>query len=195
MINKSVVIGHAPTLIGAGKGNYIDSFRYVLRFPHHGDWQFANPEDYGTRTSFYVGTTMRLSKNFRKDKPDIGYITWTKRGEPIEKNGFIANLITESGGMIVTDIVDRWQVKLPNIACPFLSHGAAAILIGLAILKIPVVALGCDALRDGLPRQQPYTGTWYHEGKPKRQNEHCCDDELKLIHEMEDYYGIGVTFE
>jgi len=195
MINKSVVIGHAPSLLGAKKGTYIDGFRYVLRFPHDGRWQFGNPQDYGTRTSFYIGTTMRISKHLRKDRPDIGYITWTKRAEPIGKHDFIAHLVRNYGGMIVTDLVDKWQVKLPNIACPFLSHGSAAILIALAILKLPVVALGCDALRDGLPRQQPYTGTWFHEGKPRRVNEHCCDDELKLIHEMEDEYGNTVTFE
>jgi hypothetical protein len=163
-----------------------------MRFPHHGDWQV--PEDYGIRTSFWVGTSMRLSKNFRPERPDIGYFVWTKRCEPIKKTDFIADLIDKHGGWIVTDLIDQWQVKLPNIACPFLSHGTAAILIAAAELKVPVTALGCDALKEGLPRQRSYVGTWFHEKKPERVNEHCCDDELKLVHEMEAEYGVPIKF-
>ena len=195
MINSSVVIGHAPSLVGAGKGEYIDSFRYVFRFPHRGDWQFGRPEDYGTRTSFYAGTTLRITSDLRRDKPDIGYFVWEKRGEKIKKTDFIADLIKNNGGWIVTDLIEEWQCKLPNIACPFLSHGTAAILIAAAIVQVPVVALGCDALRDGMPRHMPYVGTWYHQGLPERVMEHCCDDELKLVHEMSEEYDVPITFE
>ena len=40
------IVGHGPSLRGAGKGEYIDSFDYVVRFPYSGNWQI--PEDYGT---------------------------------------------------------------------------------------------------------------------------------------------------
>jgi hypothetical protein len=193
MIDGTVVIGHGPSLIDSSQGEYIDSFRYVMRFPHKGDWQI--PEHYGKRTSFYVGTTMRMSTKLRQDRPDLGYFTWTKRCEPIRKTDFIAKLLEEHGGWVVTDLVDEWQVKLPNIACPFLSHGAAAILIAAAVVKLPVTALGCDALRDGMPRRHPYVGTWYHENLPERPNEHCCDDELKLVYEMSEIYDVPITFE
>jgi hypothetical protein len=103
-------------------------------------------------------------------------------------------LLDHFGGWIVTDLIEKWQIKLPNIACPFLSHGTGGILIAAAILKLPVTALGCDALREGLPRKKEYVGTWYHEKKREILNEHCCDDELKLIDEMRKEYGVKITF-
>jgi hypothetical protein len=186
------VIGHGPSIANSFKGEYIDSFKYVMRFPHRGDWQ--NPTHYGTRTSFYVGTAKRVHLNFMRKKPEIGFLIWDKLGYKIRETDYIYHLVKLAGGKIVTDFILEQQNKLPyepKTTC----HGTSAILLAIHLLKKPVVAIGHDDLARGTPMHTDYIGTWFYEGTKPQRIEHHFDDELTLIQDYAKECGIGVTFE
>lgn len=176
MADRSVVVGHGPSLIGSGHGEYIDSFRYVLRLPCEGNWQ--TPEDFGHKTSYYCAT-MRKSKLIKGNHERF---TWSKyqgrRGDSKERD--------------VSMLIQSWQKRLSKTAYPFLSHGTAAICIAASELGFSIIALGCDALKDRLTNSKDYISSWVLEGRRQKKVHHSFDCEMDLIDKMAKEYGVSI---
>jgi hypothetical protein len=149
LINKIAIIGHGPSLYGKNLGEYIDSFKYVFRFPYSGNWQ--TEKDYGTKISYCCATVNRIKK--LNIVAEHGYFLWSKRRAVIGKHQ-LHNVED------VTGLIKLWQKRLPKGAYPFFSHGTAAICIACARFKLPVVVLGCDALKTGEADPKKYFGSW-----------------------------------
>jgi hypothetical protein len=186
MIDKTVIIGHGPSLQNSNKGEYIDSFKYIIRFPYLKDWQ--TPKDYGTRTSFFCGTVGRFRKRSRKKQiPDHGYYIWSKEQK-------FANL-PSSNYIDVTDLIVSWQKHITECRHPFFTHGTAGICIAAALLKKPIVVLGCDRLKTGDVTSKKYIGSWVYEGRPRHGIGHPLDQERKIIDKIAKFYNLKIEFE
>jgi hypothetical protein len=183
--------------MGAGLGEYIDSFKYVFRFPYLGNWQ--EPEHYGVKTSYYCGTVSRTLQRLRSDKPERGYYFWSKYiGYAIPK---ALSVMTEwCGGEDVSGLIHKWQAQLPSLSYKHISHGTAGVCIAASRIGLPIVALGCDNLKEGKDIDGDYVGSWNYEGrfetgmKIRETGSHTLYEELKLIRAMEKYYSLSVDF-
>jgi hypothetical protein len=190
------VIGHGPSLQGGGLGEYIDSFKYVIRLPYANDWQV--PADYGVRTSFVCSPNGRKITETRKEKPEVGYYLWDKHFGYSVSGKKCRDLGIEKYED-VSKLVQKWARKLPE---PFqnLSSGTAAILIAAAKLKEPIIAFGCDDLKIGKDMGEDYIGSWVYEGrkgtglKIKNRGAHTLSEERKLIDIMAQKYGVSIEF-
>ena len=190
------VIGHGPSLRRSGLGEYIDSFKYVIRSPYLGEWQV--PVDYGVRTSYFCGSKGRLRQRIRKEAPELGYFTWNKylkmRVSP--RLAHILNIKFED----VSGLIHKWQRKLPDSSCQYLSTGTCAICIASAKLGGPITAFGCDDLKIGKDMGRGYVGSWIYEGrtgtgrKIRDFGAHTLSEERKLIDEMAQEYGVSIEF-
>jgi hypothetical protein len=180
MIDTISIVGHGPSLIDKGVGKQIDLGKYVIRFPHIGDWQ--KPEDYGERISYYFGNHRRYVHRMPKLKPENGYIIWSKfkgRVTPCE----IYKRLAKSGTVIeCTKLIKYWQNQLKSNICAYLSNGSAAIIFSIVFLRIPVMAFGFDNLSSGDSSFDGYTGSSRHEKRKKNENHHdfACERDLVL---------------
>ncbi|MHA2064358.1 MAG: hypothetical protein ACXABY_08255 [Candidatus Thorarchaeota archaeon] len=199
MTEGVAIVGHGPSLRGAGKGKHIDSFEYVARFPYTGDWQ--TPEDYGTKTSFICSTVLRATKIRPWPIPTDGYYIWSKEGRDI--GDYLKTLISQLGGEDVTSLIGTWQKRMAthhylsvlsrgSDGC--FSHGTAAVCIMAARLREPITILGCDSLKRGGVGGGIYSGSWVYENRKREQNNHALDAERLLIDKISEYYKIGVEF-
>ena len=192
MIDGTVIIGHGPSLQGRCLGKYIDSFRYVLRFPYRGKWQI--PEDYGTRTSYWCATTLRakLIREYRMARSDLGYFIWDKHGNHLTPNW--VELIKTHGGVNVTYLLVTIQDKVP-LSSRYVSHGTAAILIALDLLEKPITVLGCDNLSRGADNGYRGSADWEpNRYRASRCQNHHYSEELKLVEYLADHYNTKVSF-
>jgi hypothetical protein len=181
MIENTVIIGHGPSLYNKGRGEFIDSFKYVIRFPSD-DWQ--TQADYGKRTSFYCSANRKAK--LLTGSPEHGYYLWSKYNG--RKAGKRKNMID------VSELIQSWQARLPKGAYPFLSHGAAGICIAASELKKPITVLGCDALKNGEPDPKKYISGWVHTNHPQKKMCHSFDCERKLIDEVAKEYDVRIQF-
>ena len=195
------IVGHGPSLRGAGKGEYIDSFDYVVRFPYSGNWQI--PGDYGTKTTFFCATVRRSHKIAERQRPDSGYFIWSKYGGSIPER--LKDLIAECGGEDVTNIVNYWQQKMSTHhyfaslevnekTVKHFSHGTAAICIMAHKIKEPITVFGCDSLKEGRISGSAYSGSWVPENRSQKQNNHVLDAELLIVDNVRKYYNVEITF-
>ena len=192
MIEKTVIIGHGPSLKNSGNGKYIDSFKNIIRFPYLKDWQV--PIDYGIRTSHVCATTQRAKKFLRPTLPESGYFIWSKNNQPIEPE--LKFIIRKFGGKNITKLINRWQSRLPESDCErYFSHGTAAVCAAAAILKLPVIVLGCDSLNSGINNAKKYVGSWKYENRKQNKRTHDFESERKIIDEIKRHYKIDIRFE
>lgn len=188
MYRKTIVIGHGPSLQKQTIGDYIDRFKYVIRFPYLGNWQV--PEKYGTRTSYICSTTRRLGR-LQRVLPERGYFIWEKRkGRKI--NSICRFMIDRFGGDDITYLVQFWQSFIPEGRYPYFSHGAAAVIVAAAKLKLPVVIAGCDSLAGC----SEYVGSYKYESKYRAPQavKHDFLVESEIIRKASIVYGVGVRF-
>jgi hypothetical protein len=184
--NKAaVIIGSGPSVKKRGK--YIDSFKYVIRFPYSVDWQDST--DYGTKTSFYC-CTMKRSKKLKLPLK-CGCFIWSKYGNVSACD----KLSKKIGAKNMTKLVCLWQNRLPSGAYPFFSIGTAAICIAAAELKEPITVLGCDMLSIGEPDPKKYYGSWMHENRKQKKDHHSLDAERSLIDAMSAEYDVEIHFD
>ena len=184
---QTAIIGSGPSLNNSGKGEYIDSFYTVIRFPNNVDWQ--NKDDAGTKVSYYC-CTMKRSERLRLPL-ECGCFLWSKY-----KNKFAAKKkAAEVGCVDVTDLICGWQKELPKKCYPYFSCGIAAICIAMAKIKNKITVFGCDALKDGNPHRGKYIGSWVYENRPQNRSHHSFDEERKLVDIMSDYYDVEVYFD
>jgi hypothetical protein len=199
MINAVVIIGHGPGLQKSGLGDFIDSFKYVVRFMHLGNWQV--PEDYGTKTTYMCATVGRVKRE-RKAKrkkgifcphvPENGYFFWSKTGGELCRAQ--KKLIKKYGGKNVTSLICRWQKLLKHSRHPFFCHGTAGICIATHKIKRPVIVLACGNLKDGKGLTKDYVGSWKFENRKSRGIGHDLAVERKLIDQMARACNTTVTF-
>jgi hypothetical protein len=192
MKDATVIIGHGPSLQGAKKGEYIDSFKYVIRFPYLKNWQI--PADYGTRTSYFCASIQRALKFLRPTLPEYGYFIWSKNNMslPVE----LKFLIKKFGGRNITRLVNTWQKRLPESNRePYFSHGTAAVCAAAGILKKPVTILGCDMLSAGKNNLKKYVGSSTYEGRKINKRSHNLKAERQIINTMAKHYNIAIGFE
>ena len=177
MIDKTVIVGHGSSLVDRRLGEYIDSFRYVIRFFHSPGWQ--TPIDYGTKVSYYCATNAKAKLLLNMPKPDIKYFIWSKHNR------------VASFGEDVTELICSWQSRLPKGTYPYLSQGTSGICIATSEIGKPVVVLGCDALKVGEPDSTKYIRA---DGKTYRKTSrwHSFDAERKLVNAMSAEYDVNV---
>ena len=200
MIDGTVIIGTAPSLHGQGKGKYIDSFRYVIRFPYQGDWQV--PIHYGTKTTHFCSTDSRAKAQLNSFLPDLGYFIWNKYNKDIGSE--LRFLIDKFGGEDFTELIHKWQRRHPKrenrTQSNCFSTGTGGICIAAAKLGKPIVALGCDYIRDGGGPVEDYIGTWFWENGKRPtgggyRRHHRFDSERLLIDDMAKEYDVEIRFE
>lgn len=177
MIDETVIIGHGPSLKNSGLGEYIDAFRYIIRFPQVG--RFRVFEDLGRRTSYYCATN-------RKEKllngfPELGYYLWSKYGGRTS--------VKRDNATDVSELVHSWQERLPKGAYPFLSHGTAGICIAASEIGKPITVLGCDSLKAGEPDPRKY-----HNNQRQKKICHSFDYERRLVDDMAKEYSVSIEF-
>jgi hypothetical protein len=192
------VIGHGPSLHGSGLGEYIDSFKYVIRFPYLKDWQ--TPIDYGVRTSYFCATVSRINKRMRKKLPEFGYFLWDKHYGSVPLKWKCKQVRIETVKN-VSGLIQEWQEKLPESSpCRFFSHGTAGICIAAAKLGGPITVFGCDNLKIGEDMGEGYVGSWLYEGrtatgqKINSEGAHSLSEERKLIDLMAQEYDVSIEF-
>ena len=194
MINGIAIIGHGPSLQNSGMGKYIDSFKYVTRIMHRGEWQ--KPKDYGKKTSFICATVGRYKHSIgiaSPHTPDCGYYFWSKyRNQKIRRDQ--KKLIKKHGGEDVTTHVCNWQNFLPDNVYECFTHGTAAVCIMAHKIRKPIVILGCDLLKDGIDNPKRYIGSWVYEKRKRRTIGHSLSEERKLIDLMAWLYNIQIIF-
>ncbi len=106
MIEKTVIICHGPSLQNSNMGDYIDSFKYILRFPYTNNWQ--TPQDYGKKTSYFCATNSSIKERLNKKIPELGYFIWSKNAK-LKISNFCKNLIKHHGGKDVTDLIECFE--------------------------------------------------------------------------------------
>jgi len=175
------IIGHGPSMRGAGYGKYIDDYRIVIRFPYLKDWQI--PIDYGKRTTYWFSNINRLNKRIRRELPEEGYYLWAKNGNPIgDEYKF---LISKFGGQEITEQVKFWQGRyLKDAAHPYFSHGGVAIIAAISFFNLPVTAFGCDSIRDSLKETKYYVGSAIWENRQFKDSSHDYQAEHKITTEF-----------
>jgi hypothetical protein len=195
------VIGHAPSLQGSGLGEYIDSFKYVVRFPYLGDWQV--PEHYGVRTSYFCASGGRLKQRIREDPPEIGYFIWNKYLKcrvPIKVWGRLNIKCEDVKCEEVSPLIHKWARKLPASSCQYLSTGTCGILIAADKIGEPITVFGCDDLKIGRDMGKGYIGSWLYENRPgtgaliAREGAHSLSAERKLIDVIAKEYNVTIEF-
>ena len=200
MIDGTVIIGTAPSLQNSGKGEYIDSFENIIRFPYKKDWQI--PSDYGTRTTHFCSTDGRAMIQLNSFLPEKGYFIWSKYKKTIPLE--LQFLIKKFGGEDMTELIQGWQRRIPISKDRLMGHafstGTAGICIAAAKIKKPIIALGCDWIKNGGGKPEDYVGSWFWEGGKKPvtggyRREHQFPAELKLIDDMSNEYGVSIAFE
>ena len=191
MTDSTVIIGHGPSLQNSSMGQYIDSFKYVLRFPYFKNWQI--PEHYGIRTSYFCATVGRAKARLRKRrKPDHGYYIWSKNQKNIGDK--LNTLIEKHGGKNVTHLIAFWQEHLTKCKYPFFSHGTGGICVAAAILKKNIIVLGCDLLKTGDVSNKEYIGSWTYEGRYERGIGHPLDQERNIVNKIAEFYNVKIEF-
>lgn len=191
------IIGHGPSLRGGGLGEYIDSFKYVIRFPHLNDWQ--TPKDYGVRTSYFCATIGRIKFRIRKQIPEFGYFLWNKhfgRGVPRK----LCSLLSIRKYRDVSGLIHKWQRKLPERCCGVFSHGTAGICIAASKIGLPITAFGYDDLKNSRDMGSGYVGSWLYEGRTEvgdlihSKGSHILSEERKLIDLIAQEYSVSIKF-
>jgi hypothetical protein len=200
MIDGTAIIGTAPSLQGKEMGKYIDSFRYVIRFPYKGDWHV--PLHYGTKTTHFCSTDRRAVAQLNSFLPDLGYFIWSKHNADIGPE--LEFLIAKFGGENVSELINKWQLRQPvrehRTQSNCFSSGTGGFCIAAANLVKQIVGLGCDYIRNGGGPVEDYIGTWFWENgkKPKAggfRRHHRFDTERVLIDEMAKEYNVEIRFE
>ena len=189
-----VIVGHGPSLQGSRLGEYIDSFKYVIRFPYLYNWQV--PRDYGVRTSYVCSPSGGKFTRIRNEKPEIGYYLWDRFHtiSPAKCKIFGIEKYEDVSGL-----VQKWARKLPR-ATPNLSTGTVGILIAASRLGEPIIALGCDHLSTGKDMGENYIGSWVYEDRPWTGKNiiskctHSLKHDRKLIDEMAEQYNVSISF-
>jgi hypothetical protein len=196
MASLIAVIGHGPSLQGSGLGEYIDSFKYVIRFPRLGDWQ--SPLDYGVKTSFFCAAKGKIMARIMEEKPEIGYYLWEKHFG-YSMPGMVCRHLGIKKYEDVSRLIQKWARKLPK---PFqnLSSGTAGTLIAAAKLGGNITVFGCDHLKIGKDMREDYIGSWFYEGRVSTREKimktgaHALGEERKLIDEMAQEYRVKIDF-
>lgn len=188
MINKTIIIGHGPSLFNSNLGEWIDSHKYVVRFPTLGDWQ--KPKDHGSRTSHIFATSFRMRRR-HSPIPEIGYYIWSKtRPNVLKEFGHLSKPVKD-----VTRLVWKWEKILGDRATyPRMSHGSASSLIAMVELRLPVVLVGCDMLKIGESSQEKYIGSYLYENRKQNKSHHDLKVERELIDEMSKEYNVEFEF-
>jgi len=192
MIEKTVIIGHGASLQNSKRGESIDDFKYVVRFPYIGDWQA--PADYGTKTSYFCATVGRARNKLRRQIPEVGYFIWNKTRGEIPSD--LKSLIGFFGGEDITGLITDWQDKMAKLKprYSYFSHGTAAICVMAHKLGLPIVVLGCDNLAAGEDDPKKYHGSWYYEKRKQPINGHDLAAERKMVDLMEKKYNTKIGF-
>lgn len=190
------IIGHGPSLRGSRLGEYIDSFKYVIRFPYLKNWQ--TPIDYGVKTSFVCSPNGGKIRRIRQERPELGYYLWDKH-----PGSMVSPMQCRMLGIEkyedVSRLIQKWAKKLPK-ATPNLSTGTAGILIAAAKLGEPITAFGCDHLKLGKDMSKNYVGSWLYEGRMATwrniQNKctHSLSHDRELINVIEKKYNVTVDW-
>ena len=193
-----IVVGHGPSLKSAKRGEYIDSFKHVVKFLHIGDWQ--NAVDYGKRTTYFCATVARHNEMMRKERPEKGYLIWNKRFRH-HINQPMKDLVSRYGGCDMSDVVQSWAKKLPQDERQYLSHGTAGIISAASFIGEDVVVVGCDDLKIGRDIGSGYVGSWRYEKRfdfaerCKKGSPHFLSVERELVDEIAEKYNVSITFE
>ena len=195
MIDGTVIIGHGPNLQNKKMGKFIDSFKYVIRFPYYGDWQI--PGDYGVRTSYFCSSEVRFFHSFVPKAPEKGYFVWSKRNERLRKYPTLLKFIlSEFGGEVVTKLINYWRLRLPDSDYRYLSTGTCGICIAARKLKKPITVLGCDSIETGEKGISLNSAAFKeHFGKiGKKVVDHPYQNERNLINVIEEEYQVSIDF-
>jgi hypothetical protein len=175
--------------MGAGRGEFIDRHKYVIRFFYWGDWQ--KPEDYGVRTSYYFSNNNRFNKKFTRKLPEVGYIIYNKNGRELAKE--YKYIMEKFGGGDFTERLKYAQREyLKDSAHPYFSHGSAAIIWAIMFLGISVTAFGCDAVNMMTPEN--YIGSAHYEGR-KTKVGHDYRTEGEAVREFARKKNVKLRFE
>ena len=201
------IIGHGPSLNGAGRGQEIDNYGLIVRMGQTNHWM--NPVDYGNKTHIVCQTAkpgkVRTMRNYCPIPEYHTYMWFKKR---TSKKNFKLNTIERIDPTLVPEFkiisaqetVNFWQKKFLAFspAYRFITRGTAAIaIIGdfhMWMKENPnrkITLLGCDNLKAA------HSGGFRHgpHGFVRTHQPHDYAAEHLLVEEMEKYYHMEVTYE
>ena len=194
---KTIVVGHAPSMIGSNNGEFIDSFDCIIRFPIYGDWQ--TEKDFGTRTSYYCGTDGALLAKMNQAIPDCGYFAWNKKKRSLAPE--LVDKIKKIGGYDVSGFIYTLVKRLPkHRKYSSFDTGSVAIFSAIKYIKKPVIAIGCDFLATGEKKRYKYVGSSAIEGRTiskrqqRLQGRHPFKESRELIDKFANECCVEVEF-
>lgn len=126
---KIAVVGHGPSMIGGGKGSYIDTFDKVVRLK--GSGSVLGNSDYGNRVDALCASTEVMGNFFKCDSQE--YWAYPKNG------GFDGNLAINAIAKLEKPVMipllhcNYWNNRFKQMGAvhPNVSTGMAAILIAI----------------------------------------------------------------
>lgn len=126
---KICIVGHGPSLKGAGKGERIDSHQQVVRLK--GSSTVIGSKDYGSKVDALCASTEIMGTFFKVDAPE--YWAYPKKGS-FDQNVFI-QVITELEKPVLVPLrhCNFWNRRFVQLGAthPNVSTGMAAILISI----------------------------------------------------------------
>ena len=126
---KVSIVGHGPSLVGAGKGSTIDSFDKVVRLK--GSGSVLKTPDYGERTDAVCASTEIMGTFFKIDA--IEYWAYPKKGTFDGRVAIEAISRLEKPVLIPLRHCNYWNQRFRQMGAghPNVSTGTAAILIAI----------------------------------------------------------------
>lgn len=183
------VVGHGPSLKGAGLGAKIDSFDKVVRLK--GSYTVLWTNDFGGRTDALCATTEIMGNFFKQDAQE--YWGYPKNGDFDGKVAINVLAKLQKPLMIPLAFLNSWNSRFRQIGAnhPNVSTGMAAILTSIHRWHPDrIVLAGFDTMLD------PSKEFTRHEGVPRsgagEYPKHDWMKENELLWILEDTYNLKI---
>ena len=188
-----IIVGHGPSLVGAGLGKTIDEQR-VVRLKNCGEL-LKNPQDYGTRTDVMCASTEVAPVMLKVRASE--YWCYPKKGVYDEKAQNRFNRQCAGKVKVPLAVTLVWNELFRNIGGrhPNVSTGMAAIIFALELEHPKTLTLaGFDKVRNpGLPGYHSTVPTAFNAGGNKDTG-HDWEKENELLKFLAPHFKVEFVF-
>ena len=186
---KICIVGHGPSLKGAGLGKQIDSHDKVVRLKGSHTVLWTN--DYGSRTDALCASTEIMGVFFKQEAEE--YWAYPKNGDYDRRTAIMALEKLQKPIMIPLKFVNHWNTYFRQMGAkhPNVSTGMGAVLIAIHRWRPEKIVLaGFDTLMN------PETEFSRHDSIPRSgfgpYPNHDWEKENKLIPILEQTYNLKI---
>jgi Glycosyltransferase family 29 (sialyltransferase) len=151
---KCAIIGHGPSLEGAGLGQEIDQCDHIIRLKKGWELTYLNPKDYGRKTSILMSSTETLGTLITNDSftEEVSvFVGYPKYGWYDEEQAMKIGRQVQKPLWIPLNLFNYWNFRFRNLMPkhPNISLGCAAIIFAANDLDCDSIELfGFDSLQN-----------------------------------------------